>query len=171
MIYMNSTAICIHIWMNSLSLVNFSSLVKNLKITGISVINIWLVQGAIDCLSRIETFWNDNIPGVEHELVATGHLDHLCSVLKTLWVVLYHLCWVSKTWCVGLGRLGLGCLIGDFRKFIFFDIIAADNMVPLYGIKRARHCLRLRGNLWNLKWCTCRKEHSFNYLNYRRESP
>ena len=58
-----------------------------LKTTGGNFGKMWSTQDAIDFLSRIETFWCDNLPGAEHELVAMGHIDHLCWVSKLLWFI------------------------------------------------------------------------------------
>ena len=59
--------------------------------------------------ARIEIFWFGHMTGVGHELVATGHFDHLC--------------WVSRYSYLGLGSVVFGGWIGDYRNFIFRNAI------------------------------------------------
>ena len=166
---MNSPIICIHIFLYLLSLVKYLYLVNFFKITGRTTEKMWFAKDAIDCPATTYTYFCENLPGAGHELVETGHLYYLYLVSKTWWVGLDHLYWFLKTWWVGLGRIGLGCWLCDFRKSIFFKIIAADNKVPLDGVVRSRHCLILHWKLLNLKWCAWRKGHSFKSLYCSRE--
>ena len=133
---MNSSAIRIHIWLHILYLVKCSSLVNILKIMGRNSWKMWLVQDVIYFPYSINNWCCENLLGVGCELVATGHIDHMCWISKAWSVGIYHMCWVSKTWWVGLVRLGFRCWLGDLIKTIFFNIIDADNMVPLDGVTR-----------------------------------
>ena len=65
----------------------------------------------------INNVWCDNIQGERHEFLEIDHLHHLCWVLKYLWD--------------GIVRVCFGCWLGNFRDFIFFNIITADRMFPI----------------------------------------
>ena len=90
-------------------LILFLSIVKNFKIMGGAVGKIWFALHAIDFPARIEIFWFGHMTSVGHELIATGHFDHLC--------------WVSRYSYLGLGSVVFGGWIGDYRNFIFRNAI------------------------------------------------
>ena len=108
-IWMNYSAICIHLWLNYLPLGNYSSLGYSFKITGRAIGKMWLAQDMINYPSSIRTLWCDNLPEAGLEFAATGHLDHLCRF--------------SKSWCFGLGSVVFGGWMGGFQKTIFVNCI------------------------------------------------
>ena len=71
--------------------------------------------------NAIKTVWCDNLPAAGYELVKISLLDHLC--------------WVSKNRWVGHGRIGFRWWLVNVRKYIFFNIVTDDNMVPLYRVR------------------------------------
>ena len=79
------------------------------------------------------TFFHENIQKAGKNLIVTVHIDHMCLVSKTWLAGNDSMCWVSKTRWVGLESLGFGCWLGNLQKYIFFDIIIHENMLPLDG--------------------------------------
>ena len=64
--------------------------------------------------------------GSRHELLAMGHLDHMC--------------WVSKIWWFRFGSLGFGCWLGDFWKSVIFNIIVwGGNLILMQHMVRILH--------------------------------
>ena len=63
---MNYPAICIHILLQTLSIVNSLSLVNFSKIKGRNIGKMWFTQDSTNGPYNTITLWCDNMPGAEH---------------------------------------------------------------------------------------------------------